>query len=414
MDNNLPSPKLNVSTKDTSDYWEIIYTIIIIIIAIVILIFIFAIPIEGFMGTNPNPLPKLSNIPKELPKENKDRAIKIIQKINKIDKKISENESINSQYSDIDNKEYLEKLNTDIIDQKENFSNLSFNKNDQKENFSNLSFNKNDQKEDFSHLSTDMNKTLNFNQMSNVNKTSDGSTNLMNKIGYVDAKPVSCNMLGVNSANMDEYKKKFYSMYSHQIECPKNCNLKADGMSKGCGMGSKCGIGSKCGTNQDCSNVNTDTSIPDVFALNYLALNNANKKSCVTCNFKPTKNPLNREWMEREYPSYDGLPEDVKMADNARLKKMNQIDANVSNYVNFENNVYQDSIGVSGADKINEIRTCQDAYGTCALKDYGISIANAYDKLTANPAYTSRNSCDPYQLTGILEDAAPTDMYESV
>ena len=118
--------------------------------------------------------------------------------------------------------------------------------------------------------------------------------------------------------------------------------------------------------------------------------------------------------MERDYPSYDGLPEDVKMADEARLKKMNQIDANVSNYVNFENNVYQNSIGESAPDKINEIRTCQDAYGTCSLKDYGSSIANAYDKLTANPAYTSRNSCNPYQLTGILEDSAPTDMYASV
>jgi hypothetical protein len=216
-------------------------------------------------------------------------------------------------------------------------------------------------------------------------------------------------MLGVNTANMNEYKKKFYSMYAHQIECPSKCKLQSNGMSKGCGMGSKCGLSG------DCSNINTDTSIPDTFALNFLALSNANKKPCVTCNFKQNQtNPLNREWMEKAYPSYDGLPEDVKLADEARLKKMNQIDANVSNYVNFENNVYQNSIGDSAPDKINEIRSCQDANGTCSLKDYGSSIANVYDKLMANPSYTSRNSCNPYQLTGILEDSAPTDMYASI
>lgn len=243
------------------------------------------------------------------------------------------------------------------------------------------------------------------------NITANGSVGLMNKVGLIDGEPVACNMLGVNSANMNEYKKKFYSMYAHQIECPAKCKLNANGtkMSKGCGMGSKCGMG------KDCININTDTSIPDTFALNYLALDNANKKPCVTCNYKPRiTNPLNREWMERDYPSYDGLPEDIKMADDARLKKMGLIDANVSNYVNFENNVYQDSVGESAPDKINEIRTCADANGTCSLKDYGTSIANAYDKLTANPAYTSRNDCNPYQLTGVFEDASSTDLYARV
>jgi hypothetical protein len=197
-------------------------------------------------------------------------------------------------------------------------------------------------------------------------------------------------------------------MYAHQIECPAKCGMKANGMSKGCGMGSTCGMG------KDCQNVNNSTSIPDTFALSYLALDNANKKPCVTCNYKPTGNQLNREWMEKLSPSYDGLPEDVKIADEARLSKSNLINANTSNYANFKDNVYQDSIGESAPDKINEIRTCQDAYGTCKLSDYGSTIANAYDKLTANPSYTSRNSCNPYQLTGVLEDAASTDMYANV
>lgn len=242
----------------------------------------------------------------------------------------------------------------------------------------------------------------------NANKTADGSTKWMNQIGFLDGEKVACNMLGVNSAAMDDYKKKFYTMYAHQIECPAKCGMKADGMSKGCGMGTKCGMG------KDCANVNTPTSIPDTFALNYLALDNANKKPCVTCNFKPSGNQLNRQWMEEVSPSYDGLPEDVRIADEARLKKSNLIDANTSNYANFKDNVYQDSIGESAPDRINEIRTCQDAYGTCKLSDYGNSISQAYDKLMANPAYTSRNNCDPYQLTGVLEDAASTDMYANL
>ena len=251
-------------------------------------------------------------------------------------------------------------------------------------------------------LDTDITKT------NNTNKTADGSTELMNQVGLLNGEKVSCNMLGVNSSTMDDYKKKFYGMYAHQIECPSKCGLKADGMSKNCGMGTKCGIG------KDCQNVNTPTSIPDTFAINYLALDNANKKPCVTCNYKPTPNQLNREWMEKVSPSYDGLPEDIKIADEARLRKSNLIDANASNYANFKNNVYQDSIGESAPDRINEIRTCQDANGTCKLSDYGSSISKAYDKLMANPAYTSRNNCDSYQLSGILEDSATTDMYASV
>jgi hypothetical protein len=364
-----------------------------IIVLVVIIWFVFFKNKECFVGIlgSSNPMPKLSNVQKNSDQENKDQTMKIIQKINKIDKAMDDN----NQYA-------MGPLN---------LSNIQNQNPDQDQTYPNLSstrqFSSRDQKVHFDDSVSNTNTNTNTN--SNTNKTADGSTGLMNQIGWMDSKPVSCNMLGVDSANMDTYKKKFYSMYAHQIECPSKCKLSATGMSKGCGMGSKCALSSGC------SNVNTDNTIPDTFALNYLALDNANKKSCVTCNFKPTSNPLNREWMEKEYPSYDGLPEDVKQADQARLKKMGQIDANVSNYVNFENNVNQDSnSGESAADKINEIRTCQDANGTCSLKDYGTSIANAYDKLTGNLAYTSRNSCNPYQLTGILEDSASTDMYASI
>lgn len=241
------------------------------------------------------------------------------------------------------------------------------------------------------------------------NKTADGSIGLMNQAGkLLDGETISCNMLGVNTEKMDDYKKKFYSMYAHQIECPSKCGLNA------------CGMGSRCGTK--CPNINgTGPSIPDTFALNYLALDNANKKPCVQCNFSKTTNNLNREWMEKpqvqvvpEADVYSGLSRKTQIADEQRLKQMFKTSANVSNYVNFENNVYQNSIGETPVDKINEMRACVDNMGTCGLKDYGDTIAHAYDKLLANPSYTSRGNCNPYQLSGILEDSAPTDKFEHI
>ncbi len=332
--------------------------------------------------------------------ESEDRKIKIIQKINDVSKAMGDSQY--TDYAQVPDSQYSQYAMAPLDNNNNtNNSGTTGEKVSQDVLYPNLGSQK-----QFS--SADASVSMGKLTGGNTNKTADGSTKWMNQIGFIDGEKVACNMLGVNSAAMDDYKKKFYSMYAHQIECPAKCGMKANGMSKGCGMGSTCGLG------KDCQNVNTPTSIPDTFALNYLALDNANKKPCVTCNYKPTGNQLNREWMEKVSPSYDGLPEDVRIADEARLKKSNLIDANASNYANFKDNVYQDSIGESAPDKINEIRTCQDAYGTCKLSDYGSTIANAYDKLTANPSYTSRNSCNPYQLTGVLEDAASTDMYANV
>lgn len=353
------------SSEDTFWNW------ILILVVIIIVWYVFFYNKENFISNQ-----------SKFKSETEDRKMKIIQKINNVSKAMGD-----SQYSQYD----MVPLDRD-------------GKNNVNYETQNILYPNLNSQKPFS--SNDM--SLEQSAGGNANKTANGSTKLMNEIGFINGEKVACNMLGVNSNAMDDYKKKFYKMYAHQIECPAKCSMKSNGMSKGCGMGSTCGIG------KDCQNVNNDTSIPDTFALNYLALDNANKKSCVTCNYKPSKNQLNREWMEKISPSYDGLPEDVRIADEARLSKLNLIDANTSNYVNFKDNVYQDSIGESAPDKINEIRTCQDAYGTCKLSDYGLSIANAYDKLTANPSYTSRNSCNPYQLTGILEDSASTDMYANV
>jgi hypothetical protein len=402
------------STENENTFW--IYFLIVVIIIIILYIFFqsresFTTNISSFFS--PKSLSKLSKaIENNLPE---DKAMKIIQKINKTALAMENQQNSNSNSNSNSNQKMYNNLKPNL-NQNINYSQSPSNPISQYAmNLSNDVQTGQSQDQMYPNLGSAKPYSPSDQVIQNISKMpisqdtpDERSVKLMNQAGFIDGEKVACNLLGVNSADMDSYKQKFYSMYAHQIECPAKCALQANGMSKGCGMGSKCGLA------PNCSNVNTDTSIPDTFALNYLALNNANKKPCVTCNYKPTNNPLNRQWMEKAYPSYDGLPENVVMADEARLKKMNLIDANVSNYVNFNNNVYQDSIGESAPDKLNELRTCQDAYGTCGLQDYGTSIANAYDKLTANPAYTARNNCNPYQLTGILDDAASSDMYASV
>jgi hypothetical protein len=87
--------------------------------------------------------------------------------------------------------------------------------------------------------------------------------------------------------------------------------------------------------------------------------------------------------------------------------------ANVSNYVDFENNVMLNSTGgETQVDKLAEIRTCVS--GTCGLSSYGKSIANVYDKLLDTPAYTNRASCDPNAITGVLEDASMSSGYANM
>ncbi len=264
------------------------------------------------------------------------------------------------------------------------------------------------------------------------------SLKAMNAISQADSKGMSCNMLGINPNKLSKYKKKFYSMYKHQVECPKNCGLGPVG-TRDCyfdRLGMK-----KCGMDEDdasCGGIfTTKYNNPDVFALGYLALDNNNERPCVTCTTKPSYNNLNRADIAEDVSvfdntplkegfdmiegfnntsknlkeSYDNLPESTKKADSKRLDQKNYTNANVSNFVDFENNVYLNSIGETPVDKMAEIRTSQCASGTCGLQSYGKSIANVYDKLLDTPAYTNRASCDPNAITGLLEDASYASGY---
>lgn len=285
----------------------------------------------------------------------------------------------------------------------------------------------------------------------------------MNKISKANAKGTGCNLLGINPEKLSNYKKKFYSMYKHQVECPKNCGLSTYG-DQDCYM-NKLGM-KKCGMDSNdasCGGIFTeDYNNPDVFALGYLALDNNNSKPCVTCTFKPSGNNLNRssiaedvtvfnnsplspynplapssesemrEGFKSNYStkkdkkekhgkekfrmvkeSYADLPESTRQADAKRLFQQNVSDANVSNYVDFENNIMLNSTGgETQVDKLAEIRTCVS--GTCGLSSYGKSIANVYDKLLDTPAYTNKASCNPNAITGILEDASMSSGYANM
>jgi hypothetical protein len=262
----------------------------------------------------------------------------------------------------------------------------------------------------------------------------------MNAISQADSKGMSCNLLGINPKKLSKYKKKFYSMYKHQIECPKNCGLGPVG-TRDCyfdrlGM-KKCGMD---GDDKSCGGIfTTQYNNPDVFALGYLALDNNNSRPCATCTFKSSGNNLNRSDIAEDVSvfdntplkegfdmiegfkvydnknaqmeSYDNLPESTKVADEKRMFQKNYTNANVSNFVDFENNVYQNSIGETQVDKLAEIRSGACASGTCGLQSYGKSIANVYDKLLDTPAYTNRASCDPNAITGLLEDASSASGY---
>ena len=412
--------------------------IVLIIIIIIIIWYIFNYTSENF-SQSLNRLPKLSNIPKYINSENIINEQNIKMKSNKKNNVYDYNQYLNVPYSDqipvtpsnfggiLVNKQMdmNSNMNSNMNTNMNTTQNLIYDQNNLNYDIDNqivndidnpivndidnqivndIDNNMQDSNLSYTKPYSDQYYKVNINKIPENLQTPDvRSIDAMNKVGIIDAEPANCNLLGVNSANMNNYKKNFYNMYSHQIECPKMCGVKKNGFNK-CGLGSGCGIG------KDCENVDGPDAIPDVYALNHLALHNNNKKACVTCNYKPLKNKLNREYLEN--PSYDGLSNDVKIADQQRLDKMKITDANVSNYVNFENNVYLDSIGETQVDKIAEMRSCNN--GTCDFGAFGDTIAQTYDKLLSNPAYANRNSCAPYQLSGILEDSMYTDEYANV
>jgi len=184
----------------------------------------------------------------------------------------------------------------------------------------------------------------------------------------------NCNI--INSNIIKDYKNKYYPIYKHQINCNKNSNTNH----------------SDCNQTMDANSINRYT----------LVMNN--NKSCSTC--------INDKKNYKKH-LYNQLPDEIKNIDNELYNKKKITNNNVSNFVNFENNVYQNSIGETSVDKMAEIRT---NIGTCGLKDYGTTIADIYDNLLSTTSGKKLESemPNPDKITGILEDASKASFYSDI
>jgi len=219
----------------------------------------------------------------------------------------------------------------------------------------------------------------------------------MNAVGEKSKGDVSCNLLGLNDEHMNDFKKKYYSMYSHQIKCPKKSHMNVTGTKK-------CNLEN----DSECNQVFTsEFNNNDTNALNYYKLITNNKKDCVTCTEKPLENHLSRF-----KTGYDFIPESVIKTDSERIEKKKVTFGNVDSFVKFNDKHYQNSIGETPVDRMAEIKTCEN--GTCGLSSYGTSIHNVYDKLVSSSSSNYKKACNPDLITGVMENPSMTNEYEQV
>jgi hypothetical protein len=288
-----------------------------------------------------------------------------------------------------------------------------------------------------------------------------GSRNFMND-------DVSCN-LSQNLSETDkfelkDFKNKFYSTYAHQVECGnKNQNVKT-------GCGKRCYSASR--SMQKCKPDDVEclkeyaslNNGPDVIALNFLALENNNKRDCSTCTFDKLKSSradgvesiLNQLYGDSNVFKQDTLLNEAtdstfrppnktnkqverfesqaeqkaqkaqqsQQSQQTQMEKSKEISLetqmkdmelankkrvtfdNCNKFANFADYIDQNGVMETSVDKMAEIRTQDSA--TCGLKSYGKSIADVYDKLLNTPYLKYQKSCNLDNISGVFEDASPT------
>ena len=263
----------------------------------------------------------------------------------------------NESFDNIDNIEYFDNIN-DINGNIEPFINI-----DNNQVLENIHMTSNDNVEHFVNMNSDKY------ELTHNDSASPFSIN--NITPMVDEKTeikTNCNI--INSDIIKDYKKKYFGMYAHQMGCSG---------SEGC-------------------NQSTDAN-----SMNFYTLEMNKNKSCSTC-------VMNQPILDR--PKYDKLSKDIQAMDNDVLNQQQITQANISNFVNFENNVYQNSIGETQVDKMAEIRT---NVGTCGLSEYGTTIAQVYDNLlsTVSGEKLNNSNPDPSTITGILDDSSYSNNFQS-
>lgn len=268
------------------------------------------------------------------------------------------------------------------------------------------------------YTTTEMNNMNNMNDMNdNVknqnNLTADDRTLYeMNKIdSNKNINDVACNLQNSltdeDKEMIKNYKKQYYNMYSHQIEC-KNTKGNLSGCAK------------------QCSNPKIDdNNMADYVSLNKLILDKNNKKSCSTCTQKPilsravgvqsildqvtNMDNVSKSFMDSQDIGYskqtfNNLSRELLEKDKELLEKKKITFDNVNNFANFNNYVAQNGVLETSVDKMAEIRSDVTSSATCQLNKYGQTISEIYDNMMANPYMDYKKSCNNSKINGISEN----------
>jgi hypothetical protein len=241
-----------------------------------------------------------------------------------------------------------------------------------------------DNMENFANLEDDNNMPKMKNMNNNVNKLSSPE----NLSGFVNGD-ISCNMDKQQKELVDDYKNKYFRMYRHQIECPKECQLHRLNLKK-------CNLSE----NNDCQDIFTnDYNNPDVFTLSNLALDKNNRRECVTC----TAND-NRQTRDMMVPDSNVNEEDEVKINERRLNNRNK-------FADFNDYIDRNGVMETSVDKIAELRTSNT--GTCGLNSYGKKVSDVYDNLLSTTYSEEKNQCVYGPVEGI-NDSNSNDTYASV
>ena len=287
-----------------------------------------------------------------------------------------ENKSMMVTYSEMnDTDKFLKRINdkyrsAKFEDDIENFSTLN-NENYNNQNYNNQNYNtevpiKNLVVEPFAH------QGVNHEEQNNVNDLSKPE----NISGFLNGD-IACNMDQQQKELVDDYKKKYFRMYRHQIECPKECQLHKLNLNR-------CNLSD----NNDCQGIFTkDYNNPDVFTLSNLVLDRNNKRECVAC----TAND-DRQTRNMMGPNSNINEEDEVKINERRLNNRNKF-ADFNDYID-RNGVLETSV-----DKIAELRT--SSTGTCGLNSFGQKVSDVYNNLLSTTYTEEKNRCVNGPVEGI-------------
>jgi hypothetical protein len=353
---------------------------------------------ENFIDMNTRNMMQLSNIPntyseyqmnniKQTSNDNIYSEDKIdVEEINIID---------DYKESDLSNQNNMISPNMNVSNMNSSNMNVSSNMNSSNMNVSNM----NSSNMNVSNMNSSNMNVSNMNS-SNMNVSNNPVNNLTNNdnvdiSGFLNGDQ-SCNMSKMQKELVSDYKKKYFNMYKHQIECPKECGLNNKGynpMQGSCQLSNmkRCNLSE----NNDCEGIVTsDYNNPDVFSLGFLALDNNNNKSCVTC----TSND-NRQTKNMKSPSQVNNEDNDVEVNRRRLDNRNK-------FADFNNYIEQNGVMETSVDKLAEIRTCTN--GTCGLESFGRKVSDVYDNLLSTTYTTNKKNCNSGMISGVLEDASMT------